>query len=77
MHVFLELPDQPAVARFEAADAVELEQRLERLAGGVLAREFTPAAEPHRALCGGCPGEGGLCSWPLAVTRREAPDRLF
>ncbi len=77
VHVFLELPDQPAVARFEAADAAELEQRLERLAGGVLAREFTPAAEPHRGLCGGCPGEGGLCSWPLAVTRREAPDRLF
>jgi ATP-dependent exoDNAse (exonuclease V) beta subunit len=77
VHVFLELPDQPAVARFEAGDVAELEQRLERLAGGVLARDFRPAAEPQRALCGGCPGEGGLCSWPLSVTRREAPDRLF
>ena len=25
----------------------------------------------------GCPAEGGLCSWPLEMTRREAPDRLF
>jgi hypothetical protein len=77
VHVFLEAPDSPAVARFEASDAAALGARLEQLAAGVLGRDFTPAAEPHRALCSGCPGEGGLCSWPLALTRREAPDRLF
>jgi ATP-dependent exoDNAse (exonuclease V) beta subunit len=76
-HVFLEVPDRPAVATFDAADAADLEARLLRLAGGVLRREFAPAAEPCRALCSGCPGEGGLCSWPLALTRREAVDRLF
>jgi hypothetical protein len=32
---------------------------------------------PHRGLCSGCPAEGGLCSWPLEMTRREALDRLF
>jgi hypothetical protein len=76
-HVFLEAPERPAVAIFEAADSAELESRLEQLAAGVLKRDFTPAAQPHRGLCSGCPGEGGLCSWPLPVTRREAPDRLF
>ena len=28
-------------------------------------------------VCEGCPAEGGLCSWPLEMTRREAADRLF
>ena len=28
-------------------------------------------------VCDGCPAEGGLCSWPLEMTRREAADRLF
>jgi ATP-dependent helicase/nuclease subunit A len=76
-HLFLELPDEPVVAGFVAGDVASLAQRLQALAGGVLARDFTPAADPHRTLCDGCPGEGGLCSWPLSMTRREAPDRLF
>jgi ATP-dependent helicase/nuclease subunit A len=76
-HVFLERADEPVLARFEAGDASALEARLRDLAAGVMRREFVPAANPHRALCSGCPGEGGLCTWPLALTRREAPDRLF
>jgi hypothetical protein len=76
-HVFLERADEPVLARFDAGDAPALEARLRELAAGVMRREFTPAANPHRALCSGCPGEGGLCTWPLALTRREAPDRLF
>ena len=60
-----------------AAIAPELERR----AGGARRRraraQFTVTEAPHRAVCQGCPAEGGLCSWPLAMTRREAPDRLF
>ena len=76
-HCFLERPSEPVLATFSAAQSAELEAELESLAGGVLRREFRVAADPHRALCGGCPAEGGLCSWSLTETRRESPDRLF
>jgi RecB family exonuclease len=76
-HVFLERPEAPAVASFTRADLPSLELRLSELAAGVLGGRFIPAAEPHRALCSGCPGENGMCSWPAAMTRREAVDRLF
>jgi hypothetical protein len=77
VHVFLERPDAPVTATFGKADVGRLQSELAALAEGVLQREFVVTDEPHRALCGGCPAEGGLCSWPLAMTRREAPDRLF
>jgi hypothetical protein len=76
-HVFLERPDEPSAAAFTSADADGLEHRLLDTARGVLAREFAVAPEPRRGLCDGCPAEGGLCSWPTAMTRREAADRLF
>jgi ATP-dependent exoDNAse (exonuclease V) beta subunit len=75
VHVFLERPDQPVSATF--ADAAALAAELQRLAEGVLTRRFTVAETPHRAVCRGCPAEGGLCPWPLELTRREEPDRLF
>jgi hypothetical protein len=62
---------------FTRDDMASLEQRLLALAGGLLDGRFAPAAEPHLALCSGCPGENGMCSWPPAMTRREAVDRLF
>jgi ATP-dependent exoDNAse (exonuclease V) beta subunit len=77
IHLFLERPQAPVGARFSGADAIRLERELSELAGGVLRREFPVAQEPHRALCHGCPAEGGLCSWPPAMTRRESADRLF
>ncbi|MBV9414039.1 MAG: PD-(D/E)XK nuclease family protein, partial [Solirubrobacterales bacterium] len=77
IHTFLELPQRPAVAVFGRDRAPALEAELSGLAGGVLRREFTVTDAPHRGLCDGCPAEGGLCSWPLEMTRREAPDRLF
>jgi ATP-dependent helicase/nuclease subunit A len=76
-HVFLEEPGRPVAAVFGGEEVGELERRLETLAGGVLERKFEVTPEPHRAICRGCPAEGGLCSWPLELTRREAPDRLF
>jgi len=76
VHVFLERPHEPLAATFTRADMKRLERELARLARGVLAWEFEVSGAPHRALCGGCPAEAGLCSWPLQMTRREAPDRL-
>ncbi len=77
VHTFLELPQRPAVARYSREQVLALEAELGALAGGVLRREFAVTEAPHRGVCDGCPAEGGLCSWPLEMTRREAADRLF
>jgi ATP-dependent exoDNAse (exonuclease V) beta subunit len=77
VHTFLELPQRPAVAHFARDQRPALEAALGALAGGVLRREFTVTEAPQRGVCDGCPAEGGLCSWPLEMTRREAADRLF
>jgi ATP-dependent exoDNAse (exonuclease V) beta subunit len=76
-HLFLERPDEPVTATFAQADLPLLEDELARRAGGILRGEFAVTDTPHRPVCEGCPAEGGLCSWPLEMTRREAPDRLF
>jgi RecB family exonuclease len=76
-HVFLDGAHEPVIATFSREDAPELEDRLLALADGVMRREFAVTEAPHRAVCQGCPAEGGLCSWPLGMTRRDAPDRLF
>jgi ATP-dependent exoDNAse (exonuclease V) beta subunit len=77
-HVFLELPDAPVSATFTREDASGLEQTLAGLTEGLLRRRsFRVAEAPHRELCHGCPAEGGLCSWPLAMTRRASPEQLF
>jgi ATP-dependent helicase/nuclease subunit A len=77
VHVFLESPERPVSASFSQDERGELETRLSNLAAGVLQRRFPVTETPHRAVCGGCPAEGGLCSWPLEMTGREQPDRLF
>ena len=69
-HAFLERPERPATVTYSHADAGRLERELEELASGVDRREFSVAREPCRAICAGCPAEGGLCPWPLAMTRR-------
>jgi hypothetical protein len=76
-HVFLEAPDEPVVAAFTAADRPRAEAELSALADGLLHSRFAVAEQPHRALCEGCPAQGGLCSWPVAMTRRASPDQLF
>jgi len=77
VHCFLERPGDPVTAVFTGERMTALADELARLAGGVIGRRFPVAPAPYRELCAGCPAEGGLCSWPLAMTRREAPDRLF
>ena len=76
-HCFLEIPGRPVTASFDRSELAGLELALSELAAGVLARRFEVSPTPHRALCAGCPAEGGLCSWPLASTRRESADCLF
>jgi ATP-dependent helicase/nuclease subunit A len=77
VYVFLEDPDALVSAAFTRADLPSLESELGRLTEGVLSGVFPVAGAPHRGLCEGCPAEGGLCSWPLEMTRREALDTLF
>ena len=47
-----------------------LERELADVAGGIGRGDFAVAQQPRRAICGGCPAEGGLCPWPLELTRR-------
>lgn len=72
-HLYLERPDAPVVATFEAADADALRADLRGRAAGILAGDFPPTAEPDRRVCSGCPGRGGLCPVPYALTER-APE---
>jgi ATP-dependent helicase/nuclease subunit A len=72
VHCFLERPDAPASAAFEAAEAGALEGELLVLAIGVVESRFEPSAEPNLALCGDCPGRAALCSWDEQHTLRDA-----
>jgi hypothetical protein len=76
-HCFLEAPEHPVVASYVADHRAELQARLRTLAAGVLQRRFEVTGAPCRSVCAGCPAEGGLCSWPLSQTRRDAADTLF
>jgi ATP-dependent helicase/nuclease subunit A len=77
LHVFLERAADPVAATFAAGEAAALEGRLRERAAGILARRFPVTDAPRRATCEGCPARDGLCSWPAAMTRREAADTLF
>lgn len=77
VHLFLEQPQRPVARTFASAELAALEAELAGRAGGILRGEFEVSAEPQRSLCRGCPAEGGLCSWPRELSRREAVDRLF
>jgi len=70
-HCFLEQPERLAVAVYEVGEADRLEDELLGLAAGVVDGRFEPAAEPHRELCGDCPGRAALCSWDEQHTLRS------
>jgi len=63
-YLFLERPQDPVSATYDASDLTSLDTRLRELATPVASGVFVPAANPNRALCGDCPGQPGLCSWP-------------
>jgi RecB family exonuclease len=77
VHVFLEAPESPVSVTFTGEQARELEVSLSERTRGLRERHYPVTETPHRGVCHGCPAEGGLCSWPLEMTRRTALDRLF
>lgn len=70
VHCYLERPDEPAVAVYQAADAEALERELLGLAGGLVEGRFEPSREPHAALCADCPGRAALCVHAPELTLR-------
>jgi ATP-dependent helicase/nuclease subunit A len=70
VHCFLERPDEPAVALFEAVDAERLERELLGLAKGVVEGRFQPSPDPHFSLCADCPGRAALCVHEPELTLR-------
>jgi ATP-dependent helicase/nuclease subunit A len=68
VHCFLEQPDLPAAAAYEAADGAGLEAALHELARGVVEGRFEPTDRPHAELCATCPGRAALCSWDEEYT---------
>ncbi len=73
VHLFLERPHDPVSATYSREQTEPLERELLALAGGALSGEFPVSEEPWVGLCTGCPGENGLCRWPLELTRRDSP----
>jgi hypothetical protein len=71
VHCFLERPDEPAVALYEAADAERVERELLGLAEGVVEGRFEPSPEPHFSLCADCPGRAALCVHEPELTLRD------
>jgi ATP-dependent helicase/nuclease subunit A len=74
-YLFLERPDDPVSATYEASDIPTLDARLRDLATPVATGEFKPTDNPHHALCADCPGQPGLCSWPPERTLAPLADR--
>jgi ATP-dependent helicase/nuclease subunit A len=75
-HLFLERPAEPAVVRYEQADAETLDAELRASAAPLLAGAYPVTAVPHRGLCATCPGRAGLCSYPSELTDRELADAV-
>jgi ATP-dependent helicase/nuclease subunit A len=75
-HVFLERPDEPVSARYEASDMPALERQVAAIVGELVDGRYEPSATPGIELCAGCPGRTGLCRWSPEQTsapRASAP----
>ena len=70
VHLYLERPAEPVVARYEARDAAAVEAQLRAGASGLLRGEFPVAEVPHLGLCSGCPARAQLCEHPRELTGR-------
>jgi CRISPR/Cas system-associated exonuclease Cas4 (RecB family) len=68
-YVFLERPDEPAIAKLDSAAMAAARERLEETIGRIGGGEFPVAAPEARdwSLCRGCPALRGLCSGPRGV----------
>ena len=72
-HVYLERPDEPVIAGYDAAARAELEAELRDACAGLIAGRFEVSERPYAGLCATCPGRGGLCSHPDELTGRANP----
>ena len=70
VHLYLERPAEPVIARYEAGDAAALEAHLRAGAAPLMRGEFPVAEVPHLGLCSGCPGRAQLCTHPPELTGR-------
>ena len=75
-HCFLERPEAPALAVYEAGDAERLDADLLDLAEGLVEGRFLPSTTPHHGLCADCPGRAALCSWGPEQTLRRSLDPI-
>ena len=67
-YLFLERPHEPVGATYTQEDVKALENRLTDAAR----LDFRVTDDPHRELCATCPGRGGLCVYPDAITLAPA-----
>jgi len=70
VHLYLERPAEPVVARYAARGAAALEAELRAGAAPLIRGEFPVAEVPHLGLCSGCPARAALCSYPPELTER-------
>ena len=63
-HVFLEAPAEPVIELLDRERLASARARLERTIGAMTAGEFEVTADPHPALCFGCPAARRLCPRP-------------
>jgi ATP-dependent exoDNAse (exonuclease V) beta subunit len=70
VHLYLERPAEPVIARYEARDAAALEAELRAGAAPLVRGEFPVAEVPHLGLCSGCPARATLCTHPPELTGR-------
>jgi ATP-dependent exoDNAse (exonuclease V) beta subunit len=73
VHAFLERPDEPVAASFDAAGVPALEAQVAERARRALEGDFAVTDAPHRGLCHDCPARRTLCSWGPEMTLRERP----
>ncbi|MBJ7332580.1 MAG: UvrD-helicase domain-containing protein [Solirubrobacteraceae bacterium] len=72
-YVLLDRPGEPITTEFTADDTDALAERLRVSARPLMEGDARVAEVPHRDLCLGCPGRGGLCPQPVELTLREFP----
>ena len=71
VYVFLERPEEPLAARFEAGDAPALTAQLESAVRDIVGGRFRVTERPERSLCFDCPARERLCIHPPALTMRD------
>jgi hypothetical protein len=75
VHWFLHRPREWVSAVLTAAQSGALHEQLRSRVERAYERGYPVSERPNRALCGGCPGRGTLCSWSEEETLRPRNGR--